>query len=205
MAYNRAMRSASILAKWFTTACRSAAIDGSVHLLSNKTNWSVSVRVRSRQMAQARSAWSAVCVSAEPATDFSTGPLSGLRRRKEARLATRGDVCSLEDMGVTPKGGELRTLTIDTMTIRVTAHLVCGSSLYPLDVVDLTVANEFVGWLGGWLRVFRKNTAKSIVYKGFWRREWDSNPRYGCPHTRFPSVRLQPLGHPSRSAETAAL
>ena len=31
-----------------------------------------------------------------------------------------------------------------------------------------------------------------------WRREWDSNPRYGCPHTRFPSVRLQPLGHPSR-------
>jgi hypothetical protein len=29
------------------------------------------------------------------------------------------------------------------------------------------------------------------------RREWDSNPRYGCPYTRFPSVRLQPLGHPS--------
>ena len=31
----------------------------------------------------------------------------------------------------------------------------------------------------------------------FWRREWDSNPRYGFPYTRFPSVRLQPLGHPS--------
>lgn len=29
----------------------------------------------------------------------------------------------------------------------------------------------------------------------FWRREWDSNPRYGFPHTRFPSVRLKPLGH----------
>src|SRR5262249_34762836 len=29
------------------------------------------------------------------------------------------------------------------------------------------------------------------------RREWDSNPRYGFPHTRFPSVRLKPLGHPS--------
>src|SRR5438477_2831084 len=28
-----------------------------------------------------------------------------------------------------------------------------------------------------------------------WRREWDSNPRYGFPYTRFPSVRLQPLGH----------
>ena len=30
---------------------------------------------------------------------------------------------------------------------------------------------------------------------GDWRREWDSNPRYGFPHTRFPSVRLKPLGH----------
>src|SRR4029453_18636260 len=29
------------------------------------------------------------------------------------------------------------------------------------------------------------------------RREWDSNPRYGFPYTRFPSVRLKPLGHPS--------
>src|SRR5947207_6297517 len=33
-----------------------------------------------------------------------------------------------------------------------------------------------------------------------WRREWDSNPRYGFPYTRFPSVRLKPLGHPSRNA-----
>jgi site-specific DNA recombinase len=30
-----------------------------------------------------------------------------------------------------------------------------------------------------------------------WRRERDSNPRYGCPYTHFPGVRLQPLGHPS--------
>src|SRR6266536_5282505 len=29
------------------------------------------------------------------------------------------------------------------------------------------------------------------------RTGWDSNPRNGCPFTRFPSVRLQPLGHPS--------
>ncbi len=32
-----------------------------------------------------------------------------------------------------------------------------------------------------------------------WRRERDSNPRYGFPQTRFPSVRLQPLGHLSRT------
>src|SRR5712671_4184209 len=28
-----------------------------------------------------------------------------------------------------------------------------------------------------------------------WRTKWDSNWRYGFPHTRFPSVRLKPLGH----------
>jgi hypothetical protein len=33
-----------------------------------------------------------------------------------------------------------------------------------------------------------------------WRRERDSNPRYGCPYTHFPGVRLQPLGHPSVGA-----
>jgi hypothetical protein len=31
-----------------------------------------------------------------------------------------------------------------------------------------------------------------------WRREQDSNLRYHCWHTRFPSVRLQPLGHLSK-------
>ena len=35
----------------------------------------------------------------------------------------------------------------------------------------------------------------SVTYYKLWRREWDSNPRYGFPHTRFPSVRLKPLGH----------
>ena len=29
----------------------------------------------------------------------------------------------------------------------------------------------------------------------FWRTGRDSNPRYPCRYTRFPSVRLQPLGH----------
>jgi hypothetical protein len=32
-----------------------------------------------------------------------------------------------------------------------------------------------------------------------WRRERDSNPRYAFTHTRFPSVRLKPLGHLSRT------
>jgi hypothetical protein len=44
------------------------------------------------------------------------------------------------------------------------------------------------------------NTHSKVVrrtgtFRPVWRREWDSNPRYGFPHTRFPSVRLKPLGH----------
>src|SRR5205823_3442775 len=35
------------------------------------------------------------------------------------------------------------------------------------------------------------------AWMGRWRRERDSNPRYGYPYTRSPGVRLQPLGHPS--------
>ena len=37
-----------------------------------------------------------------------------------------------------------------------------------------------------------------------WRRRRDSNPRYGFPHTHFPGVRLQPLGHPSAPASREA-
>jgi hypothetical protein len=33
-----------------------------------------------------------------------------------------------------------------------------------------------------------------------WRRGWDSNPRYGYPHTAFRERHLQPLGHLSSSA-----
>ncbi len=40
--------------------------------------------------------------------------------------------------------------------------------------------------------------ANAVLTQGLkWRRERDSNPRYGFPYTHFPGVRLQPLGHPS--------
>lgn len=42
-----------------------------------------------------------------------------------------------------------------------------------------------------------KNTLRGRSQTCRWRRERDSNPRYGFPHTHFPGVRLQPLGHPS--------
>ncbi len=38
----------------------------------------------------------------------------------------------------------------------------------------------------------------SLLGEEGWRRGWDSNPRYGLTHTRFPSVLLKPLGHLSR-------
>jgi hypothetical protein len=48
----------------------------------------------------------------------------------------------------------------------------------------------------------RKSRRVTATYG--WRREWDSNPRYGFPYTRFPSVRLQPLGHPSAKVRAPA-
>src|SRR5688572_16715394 len=41
--------------------------------------------------------------------------------------------------------------------------------------------------LGFWTRAAR---TERPFPEGQWRRERDSNPRYGCPYTRFPSVRL---------------
>ena len=40
--------------------------------------------------------------------------------------------------------------------------------------------------------------------KKTWRREWDSNPRYSLKYTRFPSVRLKPLGHLSAGMRMVA-
>ena len=46
--------------------------------------------------------------------------------------------------------------------------------------------------------------ANAVPTQGLkWRREWDSNPRYTCAYTRFPSVRLKPLGHLSVPAAEA--
>src|SRR5689334_19792991 len=49
------------------------------------------------------------------------------------------------------------------------------------------------------LRAYRfSRPAVSTAHPSVQRTGWDSNPRNGCPLTRFPSVRLQPLGHPSQ-------
>ena len=42
------------------------------------------------------------------------------------------------------------------------------------------------------------NPRISAVFSGKQRRGWDSNPRYARTYTRFPSVRLKPLGHLSK-------
>src|ERR1700726_4575254 len=44
---------------------------------------------------------------------------------------------------------------------------------------------------------FRREPTPARQRQTGWGRERDSNPRYGFPYTRFPGVRLQPLGHPS--------
>ncbi len=56
-----------------------------------------------------------------------------------------------------------------------------------------------------------RESQKFLNDKRFWmasfkyRRERDSNPRYGYPHTRFPSVLLKPLGHLSKSLHSNEL
>ena len=42
-----------------------------------------------------------------------------------------------------------------------------------------------------------KGNEKVSFLKEIWRREGDSNPRGAFTPTRFPGVRLKPLGHPS--------
>src|SRR3954469_23826638 len=37
----------------------------------------------------------------------------------------------------------------------------------------------------------------------FWRKGWDSNPRYPCGHAGFQDRCLKPLGHPSSSAASS--
>jgi hypothetical protein len=53
------------------------------------------------------------------------------------------------------------------------------------------------GWSWGRFLIKGKTIYKAQRYPDIWRRGRDSNPRYGFPHTHFPGVRLQPLGHPS--------
>ena len=50
--------------------------------------------------------------------------------------------------------------------------------------------------LRGWIRGCIGLTSVARKSEG-WRKERDSNSRMVLPITRFPSVRLKPLGHPS--------
>src|SRR5579871_192995 len=54
------------------------------------------------------------------------------------------------------------------------------------------------GGAAGGAEVFRtRRFGSDLKWIGriLWRRERDSNPRYGFPYTHFPGVRLRPLGH----------
>src|SRR5688572_2852852 len=72
-----------------------------------------------------------------------------------------------------------------------------------LELNDVNLASVVPGVTHG-LATFRYPCLRVGQLTG-WRREWDSNPRYGCPYTRFPSVRLQPLGHPSAGQGTGGI
>src|SRR5215510_8039360 len=67
-----------------------------------------------------------------------------------------------------------------------------------------TVAS-FRTWRG--FRAPIAQSPKACALSGFplKRREWDSNPRWSYPHTRFPSVLLKPLGHLSRKPSDSTI
>src|SRR5262245_28888883 len=44
----------------------------------------------------------------------------------------------------------------------------------------------------------RLHGVRSLIICFFWRRGWDSNPRYGFPYTAFPVLPVKPLLHLSR-------
>ena len=46
-----------------------------------------------------------------------------------------------------------------------------------------------------WASLLTRKPAENVGRGSAWRRGWDSNPRYAFTYTRFPSVRLKPLGH----------
>ena len=56
---------------------------------------------------------------------------------------------------------------------------------------------RMAGGLAGSFQPRINNPDISCAYWRDWRRERDSNPRYGLPYTHFPGVRHRPLGHPS--------
>ena len=62
-----------------------------------------------------------------------------------------------------------------------------GISKHPLRTV---ISVTFVS-----ARYANRPIALELENQGKWRRERDSNPRYGFPYTRVPGVRLKPLGH----------
>ncbi len=50
-----------------------------------------------------------------------------------------------------------------------------------------------------------KNSVNSVPIQGLkWRKGWDSNPRWSCPHGGFQDRCLKPLGHPSLLFSMAA-
>ena len=73
----------------------------------------------------------------------------------------------------------------------------------PSDKLQCTLHETCLDFVGSRILDDSEHASEPSGHRGertktmIWRRERDSNPRYGFPYTHFPGVRLQPLGHPS--------
>ncbi len=117
-----------------------------------------------------------------------------------------GDKCNIPVI-FTPSalGSRTATLTVtDDATNNPQTVALTGTGVEPVDLTPspLKFGNQPQGTTGAAKTATLKNyqtatlTNISISASGDY-----SNPRYGFPYTRFPSERLQPLGHPSGHVE----
>ena len=75
----------------------------------------------------------------------------------------------------------------------IVVSVMANTSFADTAAVALKIAEVFVGQAGGPARRWASVTTRPERTSAGWRREWDSNPRYGFPYTRFPSVLHRPL------------
>ena len=89
-------------------------------------------------------------------------------------------------------GNDLDVTAISWRAVNQT-EVVGGHHETTAEIVSLSVSP----WWGGWWGSVEPDRLSPSV---FWRKEWDSNPRWTCAHGGFQDRCLKPLGHLSIGA-----
>jgi DNA-binding transcriptional LysR family regulator len=102
----------------------------------------------------------------------------------------------ISDLGSIARAANILGMKQATLSRKLTAlESRVGVRLFDRSTRGAVPTVSGAGFLNQARRIVSDLQGRRELVNGIWRREWDSNPRYGFPHTRFPSVRLKPLGH----------